>query len=82
MQKKENLVEFKRLHTTVKELKNLPNRVKYLINGKTYTFVIPDSESNEETPFAYCLTNKKWAWIYPKYVYFKDEIMLPAERIW
>lgn len=81
MRKKTNLDEFKKLHITVKELKRLPNKVKYIINGKTYTFAVPDSEVGEESPFAYCLTTKKWAWIYPNYVYFKDEIMLPAEKI-
>lgn len=55
--------------------------IKYRIHGKVYTFRVPKEEMYESTPFAYCITNKKWAWLYPKHVFFKDEYTVEAEKI-
>lgn len=76
-----NINEFKRLNITRKDLEKSNNIVLYRINGKVYKFAIPDSEIKEETPFAYCVTLNKWAWLYPKHVFFKNEFVLQAERI-
>lgn len=81
MKRKKHISEFKRLHITKTELLNSKNIVQYRINGIIYSFAIPESESYEETPYAYCTKRNKWAWLYPNSVYFKDEFMVPAERI-
>ena len=76
-----SLKEFKKMNTTKTYLLRSPNKVKYLINDRTYIFIIPDSELGEEIPYAYCPGTDEWAWLYDDLVWFKSGLVKDATLI-
>lgn len=54
--------------------------IRYRINDNVYEFLITD-DTDEDILYGYCFELKKWAWLYPEYVFFKGEILRPAEKI-
>lgn len=63
----------------VTSLRTDENVVKYKINGRIYTFII--AELDDSTPYGYCHTLKKWAWLFPNYIHDEDGNRVLAERI-
>ena len=72
---------FKKYHTTKSYLIKTGKRVKYMINGRQYTFVIPKQEEIENVPFAYCITSKKWAHLFEDGICDENMVFVPGEKI-
>lgn len=72
---------FKRFRVTESQLRNSEHIIKYRINDKVYKFSVPEDELYEDFPYAYCLTTRRWVWLYPKHVFVEGLGVVPAEKI-